>query len=511
MYTSSALHLPGVASSGAFTASSPRRRQLRQHLLSSAIAFGIALSGLGIVTAAFSPAAAQAAGQGVAAMSVDQQEATLAQYGQFYSHPKYGHAWVPANVPQGWRPYQGCNWVYQNATWFYNDTSPWGAIVHHYGRWAHDAQIGWMWTPAGEDFSPAWVNWQVSADTIGWEPTAPEADIQTVAQTPDDPANWTFVPASAFPAKCPSPMTRTSVAPPPPAAASRILYQAMPVAPAPVYSTRPRYEPYPQQVRYLPYPSPYPGGPVQPNIIPIPVPVPIPTPTPPVNPPSPGPGTLVDCLKSPCTIKPYPNKDAQNKLDKVKVITQPNSPPAPSGIGNDKVGPLNKDAQNKLSNVKVITPAGPSQPAGTTPGGIGNDKIIPLPNGKVTPLPNLGGKFTMGPNKSAEPPLPLNQGMTVHPVNNQVTIPAKTMSGSFSGGFQNQMYHPQTAPSAPPGFSTARPSFGNPGYSSQSLPLAPQHATANLGGGITGASSGGIMTGRSSFSGGFGGGRGGRF
>jgi hypothetical protein len=463
-------------------------------------------------------------------MSVDQQEATLAQYGQFYSHPKYGHAWVPANVPQGWRPYQGCNWVYQNATWFYNDTSPWGAIVHHYGRWAHDAQIGWMWTPAGQDFSPAWVNWQVSADTIGWEPTAPEADIQTVAQTPDDPANWTFVPASAFPARCPSPVTQTSVAPPAPVTGSRIVYQPMPIAPAAIYAPRPHYEPYPRQVRYLPYPSPYPVGPVQPNIITVPVPVSVPTsnPTPTPNPPSTGPGqgsapsnggsgggagsgTSVDCLKSPCIIKPYPNKDAQNKLDKVKVITQPNSPPAPGGIGNDKVSPLpNKDAQNKLSNLKVITPAGPSQAAGTSPGGIGNDKIIPLPNSKVTPLPNLGGKVTIGPNKSAEPPLPVNQGMTVHPLNTQVTVPAaKTMSGSFSGSFQNQMYHPPLAPSGPSGFAPARPAIGNPGYSSQSLPLVPQHTTANLGG-MAGPSSGGMMTGRSSF-GGFGGGHGGRF
>jgi hypothetical protein len=211
----------------------------------------------------------------------------------------------------------------------------------------------------------------------------------------------------------------------------------------------------------------------------------------------------VSCLKSPCIISPFPNKDVQNKLDKVKVIAQPTSPPAPGGIGNDKVGPLNKDAQNKLSNLKVITPAGPSQSAGTTPGGIGSDKIIPLPNGKVTPLANLGGKLTMGPNKSAEPPLPVNQGMTIHPLNNKVTVPAaKMMSGSFSGSFQNQMYHPPVAPSGPSGVvATARPAFGNAGYSSQSLPLAPQHTTANLGGGMAGPSSGGMMSGRSGFSG----------
>jgi hypothetical protein len=89
-----------------------RASGFRRHLLSSALAFGVGIGALTTVSAAFAPAAAQAATR---SLSVDQQELALVQYGQFYQHPRYGHVWVPANVPQGWRPYQDCKWVYQNA------------------------------------------------------------------------------------------------------------------------------------------------------------------------------------------------------------------------------------------------------------------------------------------------------------------------------------------------------------------------------------------------------------
>ena len=62
---------------------------------------------------------------------------TLSQYGRFVQHQKYGEVWVPTVTPQGWHPYPPCNWVNSKQYgWYYDDKTPWGQIVHHYGRWA---------------------------------------------------------------------------------------------------------------------------------------------------------------------------------------------------------------------------------------------------------------------------------------------------------------------------------------------------------------------------------------
>ena len=89
----------------------------------------------------------------------DPVRATLAQFGKFVAHPKYGEVWTPTVTPQDWHPYAPCNWVNSKVGWYYNDQTPWGAIVHHYGRWTHDDQMGWIWIPGGE-FSPGWVVWR---------------------------------------------------------------------------------------------------------------------------------------------------------------------------------------------------------------------------------------------------------------------------------------------------------------------------------------------------------------
>src|SRR5262249_61566111 len=36
---------------------------------------------------------------------------TLAQYGRFVQHEKYGEVWAPTVTPQGWHPYPPCNCV----------------------------------------------------------------------------------------------------------------------------------------------------------------------------------------------------------------------------------------------------------------------------------------------------------------------------------------------------------------------------------------------------------------
>ena len=111
----------------------------------------------------------------------------LSQYGRFVQHARYGEVWVPTVTPQDWHPYPPCNWVKtQQYGWYYDDKTPWGQIVHHYGRWFYDQQIGWAWDP-GSEFSPGWVVWRSSpgmdglgADAAG--PVVPERSLRCVQQ-----------------------------------------------------------------------------------------------------------------------------------------------------------------------------------------------------------------------------------------------------------------------------------------------------------------------------------------
>ncbi len=66
----------------------------------------------------------------------DQMHAVLSDYGTFVQHPRYGEVWSPSVTPKGWHPYEPCHWVNSRRLgWYYFDQTPWGAIVHHYGRW----------------------------------------------------------------------------------------------------------------------------------------------------------------------------------------------------------------------------------------------------------------------------------------------------------------------------------------------------------------------------------------
>jgi hypothetical protein len=127
----------------------------------------------------------------------------LSQYGRFVQHAKYGEVWIPTVTPQGWHPYPPCNWVNSRKYgWYYDDKTQWGQIVHHYGRWVSDPQMGWIWTP-GAEFSPAWVVWRTSPEWIGWAPMLPDQDVQTVANADfNNAAYWTFVETQKFAQGC---------------------------------------------------------------------------------------------------------------------------------------------------------------------------------------------------------------------------------------------------------------------------------------------------------------------
>ena len=130
-------------------------------------------------------------------------KAVLAQYGNFVQHQKYGEVWVPSATPPGWHPYPPCHWVYtKHLGWYFDDKTPWGAIVHHYGRWTNDPKMGWLWVPDTE-FSPGWVVWRTSQQWIGWAPTPPDSDIQLVSSDQfNNGSQWVFIEVAKMRSGC---------------------------------------------------------------------------------------------------------------------------------------------------------------------------------------------------------------------------------------------------------------------------------------------------------------------
>jgi len=122
----------------------------------------------------------------------------LSEYGAFATHPRYGEIWVPNVTPPGWHPYPACQWVYTKDGWYFNDETPWGSIVHHYGRWSHDEKVGWFWVP-DEDWSPGWVVWRKNDRWVGWAPMPPEQDSHLIASREfNNDKFWTFMEAKKF-------------------------------------------------------------------------------------------------------------------------------------------------------------------------------------------------------------------------------------------------------------------------------------------------------------------------
>ena len=127
----------------------------------------------------------------------------LTQYGRFVQHDRFGEVWVPTVTPEGWHPYPPCRWVKtKQYGWYYDDKTPWGQIVHHYGRWFWDQQIGWAWDP-GAAFSPGWVVWRASPEWTGWAPMPPDQAFQNMsADQFNNSEQWIFVETAKFSVGC---------------------------------------------------------------------------------------------------------------------------------------------------------------------------------------------------------------------------------------------------------------------------------------------------------------------
>jgi hypothetical protein len=137
--------------------------------------------------------------------TLDDFKKVLTGFGRFVYSERYGNVWQPSSLPAGWHPYPACHWVYDRSYgWTYDDPSPWGKIVHHYGRWAHDNDAGWVWVP-GTEWSPAWVIWRAGVAWTGWAPTPPATDQQevTLASFNSD-KQWTFIETAKLANRCDS-------------------------------------------------------------------------------------------------------------------------------------------------------------------------------------------------------------------------------------------------------------------------------------------------------------------
>ena len=171
--------------------------KLSKSLLRAVLLASLALPASALVPAAMPFAAAQAHA-GILA----EHKAVLAQYGTFEQHPRYGEVWVPSVTPQGWHPYQPCHWIYTKYGWYFDDKTEWGKIVHHFGRWTHEAGSGWIWVP-GEQFSPGWVVWKANEQWVGWAPMPPDQDVKTLdAQSFNSDKMWIFMETEKFGKSC---------------------------------------------------------------------------------------------------------------------------------------------------------------------------------------------------------------------------------------------------------------------------------------------------------------------
>lgn len=107
---------------------------------------------------------------------VNEFYSSLAAYGTWTYHNRYGQVFVPAVRVTGpnFRPYSRGNWEYTEWGWTFVSHQPFGWATAHYGRWFYDSRLGWAWVP-GTQWSPAWVTWRTGGGYVGWAPMPPGA------------------------------------------------------------------------------------------------------------------------------------------------------------------------------------------------------------------------------------------------------------------------------------------------------------------------------------------------
>ena len=94
----------------------------------------------------------------------------LADYGEWVLIEPYGWLFRPSISYPTWRPYEDGYWVPTDTWgWVWSSADLFGWATDHYGRWFRDDYQGWVWQP-GLDWGPAWVDWTIAGDYVGWRP-----------------------------------------------------------------------------------------------------------------------------------------------------------------------------------------------------------------------------------------------------------------------------------------------------------------------------------------------------
>jgi hypothetical protein len=122
----------------------------------------------------------------------------LSPYGTWAVSANYGQVWRPYEYAAGWNPYYDGHWAYTDYGWAWVSDYAWGSVPYHYGTWALDPALGWIWVP-GYVWAPSWVVFSSGPDYIGWAPVPPRyvvgASISFASFGPD---RCVFVPARSF-------------------------------------------------------------------------------------------------------------------------------------------------------------------------------------------------------------------------------------------------------------------------------------------------------------------------
>ena len=125
----------------------------------------------------------------------------LSPYGRWETVGRYGDCWIPSGVAADWQPYTDGEWIYTDYGWTWVSYDRWGGDPYHYGTWAWESGVGWVWVP-GTVWGPAWVTWSYSDAYVGWAPIPPSLEISfsgyagpavNVAQS-----SFVFVPVNRF-------------------------------------------------------------------------------------------------------------------------------------------------------------------------------------------------------------------------------------------------------------------------------------------------------------------------
>jgi len=118
--------------------------------------------------------------------------------GQWLASASYGRVWQPALYQPGWNPYYDGHWVYTNFGWAWVSDYSWGSIPYHYGTWAFEPALGWVWVP-GYVWAPSWVVFSSGPGYIGWAPVPAYYSIgASIGRSYCSPSHYVFVDSHHF-------------------------------------------------------------------------------------------------------------------------------------------------------------------------------------------------------------------------------------------------------------------------------------------------------------------------